>query len=194
MARSLLVLTLVGLSLTWAYPSAHASAQSAISAASAHDELARLHRSSEEVESGLADVRRRLALMGVRGMDGLGGAARLVLTFEDHFAGLTPISAAFALDGQRLYTSADAAQIERGAIFTGAIPSGPHVLTLELRYRGDILYTTGYQATITSSYTFQTSLGQTTRLRVIGHDTGPLAPFEERWTIGFETETEATDE
>lgn len=186
---------LAALLLLLALPSARAAAQAPIgSDESAQLELQRLHRSSEEVTSGLADVRRRLALLGVRGMDGLGGAARLVLTFEDHFTGASPLAASFALDGQRLFTSTDAAQIEHGAIFAGAIPSGPHVLTLELRYHGDVLYTADYQSTITSSYAFQTSLGQTTRLRVIGHDTSLLAPYDERWTIGYETDTSATDE
>lgn len=187
--------TLAALLILLALPSARAEAQSAVASdESAQQELQRLHRSSEEVTSGLADVRRRLSLLGVRGMDELGGAARLVLTFEDHFTMIAPLSAMFSLDGQRIFTSADPQQIEGGAIFTGAIPSGPHVLTLELRYRGELLYTTQYETTFTSSYAFQTSLGQTTHLRVIGHDTSLLAPIPDRWTIGYETETAPTED
>lgn len=178
--------------------SAPAAAQSSVVAspptddASAAAQLRTLGHASEEVSSGLADVHRRLMLLGVRGMDEM-GAARLVLTFEDHFVGLAPLSATFALDGARLFTSSDPAQIEHGAIYDGAVPSGPHVLTLELRYRGDILYTTGYRIGMTSSYAFGTSLDRTTRVRVIGHDTGVFAAPPDRWTVDFVNETDPAE-
>lgn len=159
---------------------------------SAQASLTALQHQSEEVESGLADVQRRLMLLGVRGMDET-GAARLVLTFEDHFVGLAPLSATFALDGARLFTSTDRAQIEHGAIYAGPIPSGPHVLTLEMRYRGDVLYTTGYHVTITSSYAFGSTLDRTTHLRVIGHDTSIFAAPPERWTVDYVTETDPAE-
>lgn len=161
-------------------------------AASAREELEQLHRDSGEVASGLAEIRRHLLGLHVRGMDEI-GAARLVLTFEDHFSGVTPLSASFALDGERLFASSDAAQIEAGAIYAGPVPSGPHVLTLELRYRGDVLYTTGYRTVITSSYAFGTSLDRTTHLRVIGHDTGVLAAPEDRYDVDFATETDPVE-
>ena len=158
-------------------------------AATARSELDALQHESEGVYSGLADVRRHLRGLGIYGLDEM-GSARLVLTFEDHFGGLAPVSATFALDGARLFTSMDAAQIESGAIYAGPVPSGPHVLTMELRYRGDVLYTTGYRTTITSSYAFGTSLDRTTHLRVIGHDTSVFAAPADRWTVDYATETD----
>lgn len=154
--------------------------------------LTSLQHQSEEVESGLADVRRRLMLLGVRGMDER-GAARLVLTYEDHYVGLAPLSATFSLDGQRLFTSTDPARIEQGAIYAGAVPSGPHVLTLEMHYRGEMLYTTGYHVAITSSYAFDTTLDRTTRIHVIGHDTSLFAPPPDRWTVDYLNETDPVE-
>lgn len=169
--------------------SALASPAAAQSAIEPHAQLVTLEHESEEVQSGLAAIRRELMRMGLRSTDEM-GAARLVLTLEDHFVGLSPVSAMFSVDGQPLFHSSDRAEIEGGAIFTGAIPSGPHILSVRLEYRGDVLYTTGYHTRIVSSYAFDTTLGRTTHVRVIGHDTSVLAAPPDRWTVDYAVETD----
>ena len=192
MSRSASVRSLsLALMFALALAPASSSAQEA-STAFASSQLRTLQHDSEEVESGLAAVRRELLSVGVRGNDSI-LAAHLVLTFEDHFALLSPISATFALDGVRLFTSTDRAEIESGAIYSGAIPSGPHVLSLELRYQGDVLYTTGYRYAITSSHVFGTTLGRTTHVRVIGHDRDVVAAPADRYGIEYATTTDPVE-
>jgi len=188
MSRS--VGTFVALVLSLA--AAPAGAQSIADDADAHHELVSLQHGAESVSSGLADVQRQLMLLGVRSIDEI-GAARLVLTFEDHFVALAPVSASFALDGARLYASSDPAQIENGAIYSGPVPSGTHVLTLDLRYRGELLYTTSYRIDITSSYAFATPFGRTTHVRVIGHDRDLFAAPPDRWRVDFVTEADPAE-
>src|ERR1700760_1081870 len=107
-----------------------ASAQAIADDASAQGALRDLQHGAEAVSSGLADVQRSLLGIRWRGADEI-GSARLVLTYEDHFSGLAPVAARFSLDGQSIFASTDAAQIENGAIYSGPLPSGQHVLTLE---------------------------------------------------------------
>lgn len=159
---------------------------------SPHAQLRTLSHEAQEVSSGLAAIRRELGLLQLREMDDV-GAAQLELTLEDHFFGMTAVSAMFSIDGAVLYQSSDPAQIETGHVFTGAITSGPHVLSVELVYRGDILYTTGLRARIRSSRVFDTSLGRTTHVRVVGHDTGVLAAPPTRWTVDYAIETDPAD-
>ena len=187
MSRTLSMLVFV-----LALGAAPASAQTITDDASAADSLRELQHGAESVSSGLAEVQRSLLGIRWRGADEV-GSARLVLTYEDHFVGLTPIAARFSLDGQSIYTTTDAAAIERGQIYAGPIPSGPHVLTMELRYRGDILYTTGYRIALRSSYGFATPLDRTTHVRVIGHDRSPFAAPPDRWTVDFAAETDPTE-
>jgi hypothetical protein len=157
--------------------------------ATADVQLEAMRHDLGEVEDGLFRVREALMLMTVRGVSET-GAARLVLTFEDHFVGLTPTSATFSLDGTPIFATTVAARIEAGAIYQGPIPSGPHVLTLALDYQGDVLYTTGYRVHIDSSETFTTEMGETVRVRVIGHDEGPLVPLEDRATVDYVVATD----
>ena len=181
-----LALFLVGL----AEPSAAAAQpDTALDRAAAEVQLESMRSELGEVQDGLFRVREALMLLGVRSITET-GAARLVLTYEDHFAGLAPTAATFSLDGVPIFSTTEAARIEAGAIYQGAIPSGTHVLTLALDYRGDVLYTTGYRLRIASSETFRTAIGETVRVRVIGHDRGPLAPIEERATIDYAISTD----
>jgi hypothetical protein len=160
--------------------------------ASPAEQLRRLDHQALEVGSGLAAVRRELLALGVRGNDTI-GAAQLSLRFVDHFVALSPVSATFSLDGQRLFTSADAHQIELGEIYTGAVPSGPHVLSVDLRYRGEVLYTTGYQFHFTSSYSFDAPLDRTTHIEVIGHDRDMFAAPDQRYGLEYSLTSDPTE-
>jgi hypothetical protein len=178
-------LALVLLAIAWAGPPAvSAQEEPPMDRATADVRLEAMRHDLGEVQDGLFRVREALMLMGVRGVTET-GAARLVLTYEDHFLGLSPTAATFSLDGEPIFATTEAARIEAGEVYQGAIPSGPHVLTLSLDYRGDVLYTTGYRLHIESSETFSTSMGETVRVRVIGHDVGPLAPLEDRATVDY---------
>jgi hypothetical protein len=169
-------------------PAARAQ-EAAMDRATADVQLEAMSHELGAIEDGLFRVREALLLMNVRSITET-GAARLVLTYEDRFAGLTPLSATFSLDGSPIFTTTEATRIEGGAIYQGAIPSGPHVLTLSLDYQGDVLYTTGYRVHIESSETFGASIGETVRVRVLGHDASPLAPLQDRATVDYVVSTD----
>lgn len=105
------------------------------------------------------------------------------------------ISVRYALDGKGIYGKEDIgdtklAKAKRTPIFSGPIPPGPHVLTVELKWRGHgygvFSYLRGYRFRVLSSHSFRASEGTETYIRVRAYEKGNMTtPLKDRPAIKF---------
>jgi hypothetical protein len=105
------------------------------------------------------------------------------------------ISVRYALDGKGIYGKEDIgdtklAKAKRTPIFSGPIPPGPHVLTVELKWRGHgygvFSYLRGYKFRVLSSHSFRASEGTETFIRVRAYEKGNMTtPLKDRPAIKF---------
>jgi hypothetical protein len=105
------------------------------------------------------------------------------------------ISVRYALDGKGLYGKEDIgdtklAKAKKVPIFAGPIPPGPHVLTVELKWRGHgygvFSYLRGYRFRVLSSHSFRATEGTETYIRVKAYEKGNMTtPLKERPAIKF---------
>lgn len=147
--------------------------------------LADLEHRMGALEEDLYVSRAHLAMM----MPDVGssGGARVRIRHHDAMpATYRLVRVAYLLDGARIYVRAEPRGLPRESdleIFTGAMPAGDHVLSVELEYRGDgfdvFRYAEGYHFEVTSSHDFHATSGEALDLEVLSFERGtPLSTFE----------------
>lgn len=116
---------------------------------------------------------------------------------QDHRMGSSfrLISIRYALDGKGIYGKEDIgdtklAKTRKLPIFSGPIPPGPHVLTVELKWRGHgygvFSYLRGYKFRVLSSHSFKATEGTETAIRVKAYEKGNMTtPLKDRPAIKF---------
>jgi len=92
------------------------------------------------------------------------------------------ISAAYYLDGAPIFKKVDTegglGEREEFEIYSGNVVPGPHLISVQLQYRGHgfgiFSYLEGYRFKIKSSYSFNAEEGKITDIKVVGYEKGGL--------------------
>ncbi len=163
----------------------------------------RLRSLSENISSlkeRVSQTKYRLSLLKEAVLHGTIAGAQLQV-IQEHRMGssfrLTSIR--YALDGKGIFGREGLEDVRRSdlkemPIFTGPVPPGPHVLTVELKWRGHghgvFSYLRGYEFRVLSSHSFRATEGTETIIRVRAYEKGNIStPLKDRPAIRFIQQT-----
>ncbi len=160
----------------------------------------------EQLKEQVSQTKYRLSLLKEAVLHGTIAGCALQVEL-DHRMGSTfrLTSVRFALDGKPVFsrqdiTSAKEARKRHWPIFSGPIPPGPHVLTVELRWRGYghgvFKYLRGYRFRVLSSFSFQATEGTKTTIKVIAYEKGNrvTTPLKDRPAIKFKSRVQELEQ
>ncbi len=160
----------------------------------------------EQLKEQVSQTKYRLSLLKEAVLHGTIAGCALEVKL-DHQMGSTfrLTSVRVALDGKPVFsrqdiTSAKEARKRHWPIFSGPVPPGPHVLTVELRWRGYghgvFNYLRGYRFRVLSSFSFQATEGTKTTIRVIAYEKGNrvTTPLKDRPAIKFKSRVQGLEQ
>lgn len=163
----------------------------------------RLRSLSENISTlkeRVSQTKYRLSLLKEAVLHGTIAGAQLQV-IQEHRMGtsfrLTSIR--YALDGKGIFGREGMEEVKRSdlkemPIFSGPIPPGPHVLTVELKWRGHghhvFSYLRGYEFRVLSSHSFRATEGTETVIRVRAYEKGNIStPLKDRPAVRFIQQT-----
>ena len=158
-----------------------------------------LEEQVNDIKEKIFRTKARLLLLQetVVGGDIVSGARAVIIHKNEMGSNFLLTSAAYALDGQPIYTKVDVngdlSGKDQVEIFNGRIVPGTHQLTVKLEYQGHgfgpISYLEGYKFKVTSSYTFNAEGGKATTVNAIGYEKGgPFAELKDKPDVKYETQ------
>jgi len=165
--------------------------------------LRQLAERIEELQERVSQTKYRLSLLKEAVLHGTIAGAQLIVVL-DHKMGSSFVltSVRFAMDGKPVFsrpdiTSSREANRHHWTIFSGPVPPGPHVITVELKWHGNghrvFGYLRGYKFRVLSSFSFKAAEGTQTQIRVIAYERGNsmTTPLKDRPTIKFKAKVQA---
>ena len=162
--------------------------------------IIRLREISEriaELKEQVSQTKYRLNLLKEAVLHGTIAGCQLVVVLDHRMGSSFRLtSVRFALDGKPVFSRQDIVDAKEATrrhwpIFTGPVPPGPHVLTVELRWRGYghklFSYVRGYRFKVLSSFSFKAAEGTETQIRVVAYEKGNriTTPLKDRPAIKF---------
>lgn len=154
-----------------------------------------LEQRVDELKEQIRRSHMRLSLLSDTILSGAGGGARAEIEFTNDYSGAWRlVEAVFVLDGAVQYKKTDdtgalAAQ-KKIPIVAGSIPTGDHILQVQIKLRGHgygvFSYLRGVEATVKDEHAFTVTDGKVLELKVVGWEQGgPTTPLEEQPAIRF---------
>lgn len=157
-----------------------------------------------ELKEKVSQTKYRLSLLRESVLHGSIGGAQFVVVHHNQMGGsFRLISMRYALDGKPIFTKRDISETKLGrkgkaTVYSGPLPPGQHILTVELRWRGHgygvFSYLSGYRFKLISSHAFKAAEGTTTQIRVVAYEKGNITtPLKDRPALKFKTKVRALE-